>query len=544
MNNNTNEIKTFRAKTLPQALQLVRQELGPEASVLHTREVRQGLLGKLFGAGTFEISASRFVEQPYPQPAVFEPENSREPQAENLSYEEYHPYEQQPTEAVYEPPFQSTKYQPPVQQNPTPFDPSFAPLPLTPSPAAAPEAALQNYSADYRLETSERTIHANVEVIHQPSENPFAPFKPAQEATGMLAASSVGTAGDSLKSAPVALNDFSSLPEMRDERISEASRILKVEPTEGIEKKENGTPANLENVATQISYLQQLIADLTQQAEEAAAVEAEKRLPESLFQAYADLIEENIPEEIAHDILERIQVTSHEKQIATDGYVESQIEEQISQSLKVSGPIQLSPTKSRLVALVGPTGVGKTTTIAKLAANFHLNDKKKVGLITVDTYRVAAVEQLRTYADIIDLPMEVVSTPEEMQAAVERMAHLDLVLMDTAGRSPRDEVRIQELKEILDYANPDEVHLVLSCTSSAKNLAATAERFSSVGISSLLLTKLDEAIGLGHLLPLAYETELPFSYLTDGQNVPDDIQIAEKQRWARLIMGREEIKSV
>ncbi len=98
------------------------------------------------------------------------------------------------------------------------------------------------------------------------------------------------------------------------------------------------------------------------------------------------------------------------------------------------------------MALVGPTGVGKTTTIAKLAANYRLREKRRVGLITVDTYRIAAVEQLRTYADIIDLPMEIVATPREMHQAVARMADLDLILMDTAGRSPRDEVKIQELK--------------------------------------------------------------------------------------------------
>ena len=114
------------------------------------------------------------------------------------------------------------------------------------------------------------------------------------------------------------------------------------------------------------------------------------------------------------------------------------------------------------MALVGPTGVGKTTTIAKLAANYRLREKKRVGLITVDTYRIAAVEQLRTYADIIDLPMEVVSTPREMREAVARMRNLDLVLMDTAGRSPRDEIKIQELRSLLAEAEADEVHLVLS----------------------------------------------------------------------------------
>jgi flagellar biosynthesis protein FlhF len=191
------------------------------------------------------------------------------------------------------------------------------------------------------------------------------------------------------------------------------------------------------------------------------------------------------------------------------------------------------------VALVGPTGVGKTTTIAKLAANFRLREKRRVGLITVDTYRVAAVEQLRTYADIIDLPMEVVATPREMREAVARMRNLDLVLMDTAGRSPRDEIRIQELRSLLSEAEADDVLLVLSATAGTKSLAATAEKFAAVGTTALLLTKLDEATSLGHLVTLSRECDLPISYLTNGQNVPDDIEVAERRRLAYLMLGIE-----
>jgi len=190
---------------------------------------------------------------------------------------------------------------------------------------------------------------------------------------------------------------------------------------------------------------------------------------------------------------------------------------------------------------VGPTGVGKTTTIAKLAANYRLREKRRVGLITVDTYRIAAVEQLRTYADIIDLPMEIVATPEEMHQAVARMANLDLILMDTAGRSPRDEVKIQELKSMLAEAKPDEVHLVLSSVASAGTLSKMAEQFATVGTTALLLTKLDEASSLGNLLPLLRSSRLPLSYLTHGQNVPDDIAPAESARLARVVLGIESI---
>jgi flagellar biosynthesis protein FlhF len=209
----------------------------------------------------------------------------------------------------------------------------------------------------------------------------------------------------------------------------------------------------------------------------------------------------------------------------------------VEAEIRAGGPIQLTPGRRRVVALVGQTGVGKTTTIAKLAANFRLRDKRKVGLITVDTYRIAAVEQLRTYAEIIDLPMQVVSTPREMRQAVERMTDLDLVLLDTAGRSPRDEVRIQELKVFLAEAGADEVHLVLSAVAGATALCRTAEHFAAAGTTALLLTKLDEAGTLGHLLPLFRSCPLPLSYLTDGQVVPDDISPARPDRVARCILG-------
>jgi flagellar biosynthesis protein FlhF len=188
---------------------------------------------------------------------------------------------------------------------------------------------------------------------------------------------------------------------------------------------------------------------------------------------------------------------------------------------------------------VGPTGVGKTTTIAKLAANYRLRERKRVGLITVDTYRIAAVEQLRTYADIIDLPMEVVATPRQMREAVERLADLDLVLIDTAGRSPRDEIKIQELRALLAEAHADEVHLVMSAAASARQLVSTARQFSEAGTTALLLTKLDEASCIGHLLTLLRQCSLPVSYLTDGQNVPDDIQVAERGVIAQWVLGMQ-----
>ncbi len=259
---------------------------------------------------------------------------------------------------------------------------------------------------------------------------------------------------------------------------------------------------------------------------------------DSWFRLFADLLDAEVSEDLARELIERVRSQAPADEQADLDRLKARLAALVEAEIPIAGPIRLA-TSRRLVALVGPTGVGKTTTIAKLAANFRLREKRRVGLITVDTYRVAAVEQLRTYADIMDLPMEIVATPREMHQALARMTDVEVILMDTAGRSPRDEVRIQELKSMLAEAAPDEVHLVLSSVASGASLAKTAERFAAVGTTSLVLTKLDEAASLGNVLPLARASRLPLSYLTHGQNVPDDIAAAEAPRLARMILGLE-----
>jgi flagellar biosynthesis protein FlhF len=288
-------------------------------------------------------------------------------------------------------------------------------------------------------------------------------------------------------------------------------------------------------VAGQLDELHAMVEKLCQRA----GASPSHDLPEALFHVFTDLIEAEVDETIARQWIDQIRSDRDADQLVDAMLVKSRIARLLEDEIQVTGPITTQADRCRVIALVGPTGVGKTTTIAKLAANYRLREKRRVGLITVDTYRVAAVEQLRTYADIIDLPMEVVATPREMREAAERMSHLDLVLMDTAGRSPRDEVRIQELKSMLGEAEPDAVHLVLSATAGAKSLIGAAERFADVGTTSILLTKLDEAASLGHLIPLIRACRMPISYLTDGQNVPDDIQVAGCHQLAQMLLGME-----
>lgn len=292
-----------------------------------------------------------------------------------------------------------------------------------------------------------------------------------------------------------------------------------------------------EAVHSQLSELQAMVKQLCRRSEDRGTPD----LPDGLFRLFTDLLDCDLGEQTARELIERVRSQMAFGRDDDVMLAKSRLARMLSSEIATTGPIALTPGKCRLAALVGPTGVGKTTTIAKLAAIYRLKEKRRVGLITVDTYRIAAVEQLRTYAEIIELPMQVVSTPREMREAVRRMGGLDLVLLDTAGRSPKDEVKIQELRAFLSEAEADEVHLVLSAVAGASCLQHTVDRFSSVGAKAILLTKLDEAPGLGHLLPLL-RGNLPLSYLTNGQNVPDDIEVADAKRLASLLLKLEELR--
>ena len=214
----------------------------------------------------------------------------------------------------------------------------------------------------------------------------------------------------------------------------------------------------------------------------------------------------------------------------------------LEQEICVSGPIRVGGAGPKVVAFVGPTGVGKTTSIAKLAAYYALQQNCRVGLITVDTFRIAAVEQLRTYSEIMDLPLEVVSSPREMRVAVNRLSDCDLILVDTAGRSPRDDIRLAELRLMLAEAGVSEIILVLSATAGLESCQSAAAAFSRVRATSLLLTKIDEAVSLGALAPVLCNPHLPLSYVTDGQSVPDDIRVAIPRELAQRILGEADLR--
>ncbi len=214
----------------------------------------------------------------------------------------------------------------------------------------------------------------------------------------------------------------------------------------------------------------------------------------------------------------------------------------IAREVRLAGPIHAQPGERHIVALVGPTGVGKTTTVAKLAAGFRIEARRRVGLLTIDTFRIAAVQQLKAYAEIMDLPMEVVETPSQMRPALDRLDDVDLVLIDTAGRSPRSDARIEQLVDLLGAAQPDETHLVMSATLSASSIQSVRQGFAPVQPTAIILTKLDEAPHTAGALAALTDNGLmgvPLSYLTTGQQVPDDIEVASIERLLDRLLPAE-----
>jgi flagellar biosynthesis protein FlhF len=212
---------------------------------------------------------------------------------------------------------------------------------------------------------------------------------------------------------------------------------------------------------------------------------------------------------------------------------------EVARSLMIKdlGGVKTVAGTGRVVALVGPTGVGKTTTLAKLAAHLSLNLGKRVALVTADTYRIAAVEQLRTYSEIIGVPLEVVYDPADVAGALAAHSECDLILVDTAGRSPRNQAHMNELKAYLDVMEPAETYLVLSMTSGFRDATMIVDHYLPMGFDHFLFTKWDESATPGLIYNMVQKYKRPLSYVTTGQNVPDDIEVADPETIIRAILG-------
>ncbi|MBT3511402.1 MAG: AAA family ATPase [Nitrospina sp.] len=254
------------------------------------------------------------------------------------------------------------------------------------------------------------------------------------------------------------------------------------------------------------------------------------------FDTFSRLVEGGLDEKLASKILKKALEQNSEQ--SADSHNESlKVMNLMKRVLPCKGEIDLNINGPKIVAFVGPTGVGKTTTVAKIAAEYALRRGKKVAIVSLDTYRLGAVDQLRIYGEIMEVPVEVAGGKEELRQIIANHKDKDLILIDTTGRSHQDKDYSRQLKEVFDAVGGVETHLVLSVTAQEKLFTATYHQFSSMGVDRVLFTKLDEGLNFGSLFNFSVRNRLPISYFTSGQQVPEDLEVARPERVISLIFN-------
>lgn len=311
---------------------------------------------------------------------------------------------------------------------------------------------------------------------------------------------------------------------------------------------QDGRPRD--SIEAELVAIRRLVGQVLQTSHK-AVMQSQDRLPgtsgtaggamsDPLAEEYLKLMESEVAAEIADEVIGAVRDELNPGELGDPVIVRQTVLRRLAELIPIAADVSAcgrsEDGRPLTIALIGPTGVGKTTTIAKLAATYKLRHGKKVGLITTDTYRIAAVDQLRTYAEIINVPLKVVLTVSEMAAACDVLSDCDVILIDNAGRSQHDGERLDDLKRFIETARPHETHLVLASNASQSVLFRTAERFAQLGPNRLLFTKLDEAVNFGVLVGVARHVDLKMSYVTTGQEVPDQIEHGAPDRLARLIL--------
>ncbi len=516
----SDNIRSFRAASVEDALAQIRREMGHEAVVVETKQLTKRSLFSWF-ATQAEVEVTASVAR-----------SSRRTS--------------QTSSSQSSPSQQATASRPLVMQPTT--QGTIAAAAAQAKRNAACGATGVNGSTSLAIDETSTMTPVAVATLSPSPQRGGKRTKPAREADGSSQTEIKPTSGQRLTRLPQTASSRANDPL----RLPSPARITPSRNAHGLNSHFDNkiamdrsedvvhsavVEASSTDIERRLDSLQQMIAELGRQTRPRGLVE----IPPGLFAHYLALIEADVEDEIARELIAKMQQHATPEQLDNTATTTSLLTALIERELRCTEPLLPKRGYRRVAMLVGPTGVGKTTTIAKLAGRFGVAGDLRVGLITVDTYRVAAVDQLRTYAEIIDLPLQVVSSPAELPAALAQFAEFDLVLIDTAGRSPHDERQLEELKQLVAAATPDDICLVLSLTSGARSLRSTAERFAAVRPTSLILTKLDEATGCGGLLSVSRDIAVPISYITLGQEVPRDIEPANACRAARLILGRDRL---
>lgn len=320
--------------------------------------------------------------------------------------------------------------------------------------------------------------------------------------------------------------------ERKDSAIEE-----KLDSLQNLLEKQIAKPAS-ETKASPEPVKQVTKAVVSQEEESDAVKDIEPELLKFMKLLYNTMIENEVNEKVANAIIDETRKAA-KPGMPFDYALANTYQKMI---LKFGTPQGIVPAQRgpKVVFFIGPTGVGKTTTIAKIASHFSVDESKKVALLTADTYRIAAAEQLRTYANILEVPFRVIYTVEEVERALDDFGAYDYILVDTAGHSHQNEIQREQMNAFIhsvDGLAEKEIFLVLSATTKYRDLISIADTYSSMTDYKLIFTKLDETTTLGNLLNLKLHTGTTISYVTNGQNVPDDIAPFNPQKTVKLLLG-------
>lgn len=318
-------------------------------------------------------------------------------------------------------------------------------------------------------------------------------------------------------------------PEAQQGKASPMSEMKKDNSSEGLEKR-------LENLS---SILEKQFSVEGVRKEE--KLEPQPATPESfqfIKMLYRTLLENDVNEKYVNQIMDEAEKILHNG--SSVDYILSNVYQKMILKFGQPDPIDVEGKKPKVIFFIGPTGVGKTTTIAKIASKYKVEMGKRVAFLTADTYRIAATEQLRVYANILDAPMSVIYTVEEMNAAIERLMDYDLIFVDTAGFSHKNDTQCVDMKKLLsglDSNYEKEVYLVVSATTKYRDLLEIADVYKEISSYKLIFTKLDETTTYGNILNIKLYSGASLSYMTTGQNVPDDIEEFDTQKIVKQLLG-------
>jgi len=505
------QIKSFKAPTLKEAMANVKSELGVDAVILHTNKIKKGGILGFHAKEIVEVIAAiedePVVKEQKPamdtgaaSEAVLQAAAAARASRNSAAEPEPQPIQPQPT-GNFTPRNMVSQY----QTAGTIEAISHAMAQNTPSPTFGEVLASVNKAQE---QAGQPVVNEQVASVAPPVD-----MNPGVEQTVVKEepAEPVSVAEEKLVSAESDAEQLT--PEKEVETASEDATDLDVKEQEILD---------LQN---QLEEMKSMLVEMSRNKDEAGGMPNLQRAMEA----------QGISQHVLEDMISKLNGTEI---LAPQNSIKAlkALEKYVRKAIRIANGITLYSDKPKIVALIGPTGVGKTTTLAKIAAKFVLEEGAKVALITADTYRISAVEQLKTYSDILGLPLEIVYNPQALQEAIEKHRDKQLILLDTAGRSQYNAYQMKELSELLNIDADIEKHLVMSATTKTSDGLELLDNFSLCKPDRVIFTKVDETKTHGIILNILHRRKAALSYLTNGQSVPDDIEPASIEKLAELLL--------